>query len=80
MEDSSLSKSLMRGQIKTSKNRFKLAIFSENTKIFVLEGRLSAAIAGCSIDKKFLRIRYDNTGFFLYYGFIDIDFKNEDYG
>lgn len=56
MEDASHSKSLMRGQIKTSKNRFKLAIFPENTKIFVHEDRLSAVIAGCSIDKKFLRI------------------------
>ena len=57
MEDASHSKPLMRGRIKTSKkNRFKLAIFSENTKIFLLEGRLSAVIAGCSIDKKFLRI------------------------
>lgn len=48
MEDSSHSKSPMRGQIKTSKNRFKLAIFSENTKIFVLEDRLSAVIESFS--------------------------------
>lgn len=57
MEDASHSKPLMRGPNQDHKNRFKLAIFSENTKISVLEGRLSAVIAGCSIDKKFLRIK-----------------------
>lgn len=38
-------KFLLRGQIQATKKRFKLAIFHENTKISVLEDRLSAVIA-----------------------------------
>lgn len=50
------SKLLLRGQIKATKS-FKVSNFPENIKISILKDRLSAMIAGWSIDKKFLRIK-----------------------